>query len=39
MTKGLMGRYLSHETTLDRFWEKVKVTDDELFQLKAWKVI
>ena len=39
MTKGLMGRYLSHETTIGRLREKAKVTDDELTQLRAWKVV
>ncbi|XP_065621376.1 uncharacterized protein LOC112038720 isoform X1 [Quercus suber] len=39
MMKGLMGRCLSHETTLDRLREKAKATDDELTQLRAWKAV
>ena len=37
MMKGLMGRYLSHETALDRVRAKVEQTEDELNQLRNWK--
>ncbi|XP_030930837.1 tropomyosin alpha-1 chain-like [Quercus lobata] len=37
MMKGLMGRYLSHETTLERVQAKSKQTEDELNQLRSWK--
>ena len=37
MMKGLMGQCLSHETTLEPVQAKVKVTKDELSQLKNWK--
>ena len=39
MMKGLMGRCLNHETTLDRIREKARLTEDELNELKAWKVV
>ena len=38
MVKGLMGRCLHHETTLDRLRDKAKATEEELQQLKTWKV-
>ena len=38
MMKGLMGRCLNHETTLDRVKVRVNETEDELNGLKAWKV-
>ena len=38
MMKGLMGRCLNHETTLDRIRTKVRSTEDEQAKLKAWKV-
>ena len=35
--KGLMGRCLSHETTLERVRVKEEQTEDELNQLRSWK--
>ncbi|XP_030961670.1 uncharacterized protein LOC115983174 [Quercus lobata] len=37
MMKGLMGRCLSHETTLERVRAKATSTEDELNGLKAWR--
>ena len=37
MMKGLMGRCLNHEMTLERIQAKVKQTEDELNQLQNWK--
>ena len=37
MMKGLMGRCLSHETTLDRIRAKAEQTEEELLQLRNWK--
>ena len=37
MMKGLMGRFLNHETALERVRAKAEVTEDELSQLKNWK--
>ena len=37
MMKGLMGRCLKHETTLERVRTKAKQTEDELNQLRSWK--
>ena len=37
MMKGLMGRCLHHETTLEHTRAKADLTEDELSQLKAWK--
>ena len=37
--KGLMGRCLSHEMTLDRVKAKAKATEEELTELKAWKTV
>ena len=39
MMKCLMGRCLNHETTLGHLRDKVKLTEDELIELKAWKVV
>ena len=39
MTKGLMDRSLHHEMVLERVHEKAKLAEDELFQLKNWKVV
>ena len=39
MIKGLMGRCLSHETTLGRVREKARLTEDELIELKNWKLV
>ncbi|XP_065624077.1 uncharacterized protein LOC136065190 [Quercus suber] len=38
MMKGLMGQCLNHETTIGRIREKAKVMEEELLDLKAWKV-
>lgn len=38
MMEGLMERYLSHEMALERVCTKVKATEEELIELKAWKV-
>ena len=35
--KGLMGRCLNHETTLERVLVKAEAMEDELSQLKNWK--
>ena len=37
MMKGLMGRCLKHEATLERVRTKAKQTEDELNQLRSWK--
>ena len=37
MMKGLMGRCLKHEVTLERVWSKAGQTEDELNQLRSWK--
>ena len=39
MMKGLMGRCLNHETTLGRVREKARLTEDELLELKNWKLM
>ncbi|XP_065618811.1 uncharacterized protein LOC136062966 [Quercus suber] len=39
MVKGLMGRCLNRETTLDRLRDKMTVTEEELDKLKAWRVV
>ena len=39
MTKGLMDRALHHETALERVREKARLADEELFELKNWKVV
>ncbi|XP_065634743.1 uncharacterized protein LOC136069775 [Quercus suber] len=38
MMKGLMGRCLNHETTIGRIRGKAKLMEEELLNLKAWKV-
>ena len=38
MVKGLMGRCLHHETTLNRLRDKAKTTEEELHELKTWRV-
>lgn len=38
MVKGLMGRCLHHETTLNRLRDKAKTTEEELLELKTWKL-
>ena len=37
MMKGLMGRCLTHEVTLERVRIKAEQTEDELNQLRSWK--
>ena len=39
MMKGLMGRCLNHEIALDRLRAKATLTEDELNELKSWKVV
>ena len=39
MTKGLMDRSLYHEMALERVCEKAKLAEEELLQLKNWKVV
>ena len=39
MTKGLMERSFHHEMTLGRVCEKAKLTEEELFELRNWKVV
>ena len=39
MMKGLMGRCLNHETSLDRLRVKANLTEDELNELKSQKVV
>ena len=39
MTKGLMDRSLHHEMALERVREKAKLTEEELLELKNWKVV
>ena len=39
MTKGLMEWSLHHEMTLGRVREKAKLAEEELFQLRNWKVV
>ena len=39
MTKGLMDRSLHNEMALERVREKAKLAEEELFQLKNWKVV
>ena len=39
MMKGLMGWCLNHETTLSRVREKARLTEDELIELKNWKLV
>ena len=34
-----MGCCLNHETSLDRLWVKANLTEDELNELKSWKVV
>ena len=39
MTKGLMERSLHHEMTLEWVHEKAKLVEEELFELRNWKVV
>ena len=38
-TKGLMDRALHQEMALERVREKAKLTEEELFELRNWKVV
>ena len=39
MMKGLTGRCLNHETTFDCLRAKATLMEDELNELKSWKVV
>ena len=39
MTKGLMDRALHQEMALEKVREKARLTDEELLELKSWKVV
>ena len=39
MTKGLMDRALYHETALERVRDKARLANEELLELKNWKVV
>ena len=39
MMKGLMDRSLHHKMALERVREKAKLAEEELFELKNWKVV
>ena len=39
MTKGLMDRALHQEMALERVREKARLMDEELLELKSWKVV
>ena len=39
MTKGLMERSLHHETALGWVREKAKLAEEELFELRNWKLV
>ena len=39
MTKGLMEQSLHHEMALRRVCEKAKLAEEELFELRNWKVV
>ena len=39
MTKGLMDRALHHETALERVRDKTRQAEEELLELKNWKVV
>ena len=39
MTKGLMDRALHQEMALERVREKAKLTEEELLELRSWKVV
>ena len=39
MTKGLMERSLHHKMTHGRVREKAKLVEEELFELRNWKVV
>ena len=39
MTKGLMEQSLHHETALGQVREKAKLAEEELFELRNWKLV
>ena len=39
MKKGLMDRALHHETALERVRDKARLAEEELLELKNWKVV
>ena len=39
MTKGLMDRSLHQELALERVCEKAELVEEELFELRNWKVV
>ena len=39
MTKGLMEWFLHHEMVLGRVHEKAKLAEEELFELRNWKLV
>ena len=39
MTKGLMDRALHQEMALERVLKKAKLADEELLELKKWRVV
>ena len=39
MTKGLMDRAFHHETALERVRDKARLAEEELLELKNWKVV
>ena len=39
MTKGLMDQSLHQELALERVREKAKLAEEELFELRNWKVV
>ena len=39
MTKGLMEQSLHHETALGWVHERAKLAEEELFELRNWKVV
>ena len=39
ITKRLMERSLHHETVLGRVREKAKLAEEELFELRNWKLV
>ena len=39
MTKGLMDQSLHHEMALEQVHENAKLAEEELFELKNWKVV
>ena len=39
MTKGLMDRALRNETALERVRDQARLTEEELLELKNWRVV